>query len=995
MRRLAMQWLMVLLAFTWPASVQALDPDRRLDEYTLQSWNVRDGLPHNMVHAIEQDADGFLWVATWEGLARFDGRHFVVHDNTNIPGLQSRAFRALHRQANGTLLFGAMREGVWERAQGGWLREQAKAWTTAILRGRDGTLWLGTENGLLRRGADGPARSVLDHRHGVAGQPWVHDLVELADGRIWAATESGLFELSADARHVAAIALPEPGNSAIRALLRHRDGSVWVAQDRGLLRHDGARFEPVPAFAGVRVDALLQDRHGAIWANTSEHGVLRWLNGRRETLGAEQGLSGRGTPALLEDREGLIWVGTTNGLFRIADGPVRAITTAQGLSDDYVRSVLAAADGSLWIGTSAGLDRWRDGTLQSIDLPWRSGVPASVMALAQTAAGIWVGTFDEGILLVPHDHGPVRRLASVDGMALDRIRALLAARDRGLWIGTANGLVHRDADGGLHAFGQADGLPAGMVRGLHETAEGDLWIALGDGIARRMPSGRTLVYNRRSQPAFPADTAFDFHVDPQGTVWIGSDHGIVRFRDGRFDAFGRRQGLPNESIFRVLPDAAGDLWLSSNRGVFHIARAQLDAALPTGRQALSLDVFDESSGMPSSQANGNSFPAGARDGNGLLWIPTSAGLALIDTVSASARPAIRIATVIESVAVNDRAPVKPPLSHAANTAQRIAIQYAGLNFRHAQNIRYRYRLEGFDRDWVEAGSNTQAVFTNLPPGQYRFRVQSSLQSGDWTQGAGETATTLILTPAFWQQPAFQLLGLLLLMVLLVLLWQWRLARYRHRQHELSDMVHNRTRELNAKNQALEIAARERHQLLQKLEFQATHDELTGLWNRRAAAAELTRLARSGQTVHAALIDVDHFKRINDVYGHETGDLALQALADLLRTHCAAGDGLCCARLGGEEFVMLFHGWSDEDCHAHCERLRQAVASHVLQGARGQPLQFAISIGLSRGHRSQPASVILREADAQLYRAKHAGRNRVCSAVDVPIREPGNGIEPPT
>lgn len=977
-RSLALLCTLVMAAgWAWP--VRALDPSRSVDQYHVQAWTVRDGLPHNMVHAIAQDSDGYLWLATWEGLARFDGRSFSVYDDAAIPGVRTRGFRTIQRGSDDTLLFGSMRSGVWRHSDGHWYRELASAWTTAVLRSRDGALWVGTEHGLFRRGDTGQLRQVLGPDTGASDAPWIHALLERADGSLWIGAANGLFIASADGMQVQPMPLPGRPDQPVRALMQHADGSIWIALDRGIARHHD-RVQRLAPFEGMRVDAMLQDRHGAVWLNTSESGLVRWLDGRRQVLGAPSGLGGRGSSALFEDREGLLWVGTTNGLFRIADGPVRALTTRHGLADDYVRSVLPADDGSMWIGSSGGLDRWQDGRLRAVELPWRSGVPAAVMALSADADALWVGTYDEGVLRVPHDGRSVRRFDARNGLPSDQIRALLTTAEGDTWIGTADGLALHDAQGRLHQSSSRQGFPRGTVRALHQDTHGRLWIGVGDGIAVRETDGRMRLFNARGNPAFPADIAFDILSDPDGTVWIGSDRGVIRYRNDRFDAFGRAQGLPNESIFRLLRDAHGDLWMSSNRGVFQVAGQQFDALLAGQRTRLAPDVYDDSNGMPSSQANGNSFPAGALDAQGQLWIPTAAGVAVIDTQVVNAQPAPRIHTVVEAISASGQ-PLSlhdAPLRLDWDQAGRLTLRYTALNFRHAHNLRHRYRMEGFDRDWIDAGSATHAIYTNLPPGQYRFRVQSTTRSNDWdsVDAVSEADLPLRITPALWQRVELRLVALALLLGLGALLWRLRMAGFRRQKRALRALIQRRTGELHARNSDLEAAMHEREQLLEQLAWQADHDELTGLWNRRAAQRHLARLADSGRQVHVAVLDVDHFKRINDQHGHEAGDLALQALAHTLRSGCNAQ--IACARLGGEEFLLVFDDLLYSACLAHCVQMRRAINAQRCLLPGGDTVTMTVSIGLSSGQSGGEASTLLRQADAQLYRAKHAGRDQVCT-----------------
>lgn len=975
---------LLLAAVSLAMPARALDPQRHAWEYHVQSWSTRDGLPHNMIHDLEQDAAGFLWIATWEGVVRFDGRDFKVFDNGNVPGLDTRAFRALARDPQGRLLAGSSRQGVWRREGNRWIAPQGEAahlWVTALLPAPDGSVWVGSERGPNLQAADG---RLLRNAHATQTGPnlWVQGMVFDADGSVVMAADAGLYE------GVAAGSLPRqvtaerglpPGN--VRAVLRRRDGSVWVAPQTGVYRREQGRYAAVPQFEGKRIDALLEDRHGVLWANSSADGLLRLAGAELEAIGPAMGVHGRGTSALLEDREGLLWFGTTDGLYRVSDGAATTVGKLQGLSDDYVRTVLPDGEGGMWIGTSAGLDLWRDGQVRRIDAPWRGRTSSSVLSLARTPQGVWLGTYDQGLILLPGDGGQPQQVGTGDGLPSQQVRALLPARDGGLWIGTVLGLAHRARDGAITRIGGDSMLGTGVVRALMEQPDGALWTGASSGIVVWRPPGRLAQYDRDSRPAFPADIAFDFLADPDGTIWIGSDSGIVRMRGGEFHRYGTAAGLPNESIFRILPGAGKDLWFTSNRGVFRIPRTQFDEIDAGTRSRLAVEVVDRSSGMGSDQANGNSAPAGAVGSDGRLWIPTSGGVAIIHPRANHPGNGQRIPVVIESVLLDGIEQSRTDVLEVPAHVRRVVVRYAGLDFRNAGNLRYRYRMEGFDRDWIEATDGNEAVYTNLPPGPLRFRVQAMVRPADWSRAPriDEAAVGLDVRPPWHRTWWAALLALAAASGAITLLWRMRNAVQLRRQRQLQAQVEQRTHELSLTNEALLDAARERQQLLDQLAGQVRLDELTGLPNRRALNEALAEACDSRRPCQLALVDADHFKQINDTHGHETGDEVLKHLAHTMQRRL--GDHGMCARWGGEEFALMLPDMSPAAARALCEDMRAHVAATPYAFADGRQLPCTVSIGLSACHRGAPPQRLLHEADEQAYRAKAEGRNRVCAVED--------------
>ncbi len=984
--------LLALWFCLWPGFLVAQEPPRQQTYFTVKSWDVRDGLPHDMVQSIAQDRDGLLWLATWEGVARFNAQRFSVPDTSAIPGLRSRGFRAVYRDADGSLLLGSARNGVWRLSNGEWqainAAELGNARVNTVLRGRDGSLWIGTERDVLQldranrlRQRYGPAQGLPESE--------MFQLQERPDGRIWLATSNGLMELDPAQQQVRSINhYGIPADSMVRALMRSREHIDYVGTTRGVFRLDGQRFTPLPAPLDKGVTAMLQGSDGALWFMSRSDGLLRLHQGQIDIIGARKGLIGHGTNALAEDSEGLIWAGTMHGLFRVSTSPASGLTPADGLSGDYSRTTFASRDGAVYIGggSGRGLDRYKDGRLTSVAVPWPHGRPATIFGVAENSEGIWLGTSDNGLIRLPDQAGgQALNISTEQGLPSAFVRALLGARDGGLWVGTSVGLVYRGTDGRLRHFNSEDGYPEVVVHAIYEQADGRLWLGIGNAMYVREPDGRLHHYDQMSRPALPANTVFDFLDTGNGELWIASDAGLIRKRGERFTVYDQRHGLRNLSLFRLLQDARGDLWMSSNRGVFHIPIKQFDEIDSGLRQQLSVDVYDESNGLPSNQANGNSYPAGAITADGMLWIPNAAGVGIIDTNAAPLATPQTVPVMIEELRINGTAQaMQGVLQWASSQVRRITIDYAGLSFRHVGNLKYRYRLEHFDTDWIMQGDATQAVYTNLPPGQYQFRVQALPQQADWSRaeamgGIGEARLSFELKPPLWQRAWFIAAAAAFVLLALATIWGIRSRNFRRQQARLSQMVDARTRELREKNDELETVVEERTKLMHRLELIASRDELTDLPNRRAGRQRLSDLCEGDAPIHVAMLDMDEFKQVNDRYGHEAGDRVLRAFARHLLAH--ADSPADCARLGGEEFVLLLPGMRREQALARCEQLRRAVETSevLINDDSGQTLHCTVSIGVSSSGAERSPDVLLRQADEQLYRAKHLGRNRICVA----------------
>lgn len=955
----------------------ALDPNRGVDEYTVTSWSMEDGLPHNLVHDIVQDRDGYLWVGSWEGAARFNGRQFRRFDDHQLHERSTVGVRSIVVDTDGSLLMGTAQFGVMRLANGVWsaleatVAQRLRALTLA--RVGDGALWIGTEDSAWRLAADG---DLVDAATLGLPQGAIYALLDLGTEGVLVGGDAGPF-LWRDGKIDRFGGQLGIADMHVRALLLRRDGSLVLGGDHGAVEVDAAR-STVRKILDARVESLLEDRDGMLWLGTSADGLFRHHQGRTDVIDQRLGLYGRGSPALMEDREGLIWMGTTNGLFRIADGPVFGLDVERGLSDNYPRVILPREDGGVYIGHAGGLDHWHQGRTRVVSI----GRPSSsVLALADARdGGLWVGTYDQGVVYLPPDHdvARIRIIDSDDGLPSHHIRGLWEEADGRLWVGTTNGLLRLDPDGGRELIDSDDGLPGNFIRGLVPARGGGLWIATTSGMARLHADGQVQAWNVDS--GFPGIGSFDFLEEQDGDLWIGTDAGLLRLRDGAFTIYDRAAGLPNESIFRVLKDAQGAFWLCSNQGVFRIESEQFTQYDQGRLERLRVDVLQHADGMPSSQCNGGSSPAGNRDAEGRLWMPTAQGVAVIDPELTVSQALVKVPVRIEGVQLDARAlPPQPQLTLDAGV-RRVVIHYAGLHFRAPLRVRYRYRMLGFDHDWVEAGDALEAVYTNLPSGRLHFQVQAAMSPADWSQVTEVASIELKVVPPFWQRPWFAVLAGLAALGVMLGVSAWRSARYQRRQLALTRTIEERTRELSDKNRALERADRERESLLEQLAYQASHDALTGLPNRRAGEARLVDAVQHAASGHAgplcvALLDLDRFKQINDEHGHEAGDGILRKVAGHFARFSLLGSAHT-SRYGGEEFLLLLPDTPLPLAVERLEALAAAIAGQVMLREAGLELGCTVSIGIAQWQPGMSPSQLVALADRRLYLAKQTGRNKV-------------------
>ena len=977
MRRLLASALLLLAAL--PGAAPALD-GKRLDTYAREVWTTRDGLPHNQVNAIAQTPEGYLWFATWEGVVRYNGQEFRSFGRNNVPELRDSGIRSVQVGPSGALIVATSRGGVSVLRDGRWstftmAEGLAQDETFIAIEDLAGRLWVGTENrGVTRIGADGRAQA-FDEAGGLPSDV-TYALIEDGSGAVWVGTGSGVARIEGDRVQAfgTGAGLP-PG--AVFSLAQAPDGRLYVGTEAGLYVGQGGRFElasdQVPATA---VASLQVDGNGDVWIGTVSRGLMRLGSRGLERFGSRDGLPNNRVASLFVDREGSVWVGTNAGLMRFADTPFITIDSHHGLSDDYVRALLQSADGGIYIGSSRGMDRWIGDQVQNFP-----GLESdSVLSLAETREGeIWIGTYSTGLLRW-RDGRVQERFGPEQGLPSNQVRAILEGRDGLLWVGTSRGIWRRGPEGDRQ-LGQAEGLPRDFVLSLFEARDGAIWVGTSNG-AGRIQGERIQAFDLSEMDG--AQDVFGFHEDEDGTLWFATDRGLVRRRGEALAIVGRHQGLPVDAVFQVVVDGYGNFWLSSNAGVVYVRRDDMEASADGRAAALDYQQFAEADGIGSAQCNGGAGPAALRAADGSIWVATAKGVAVVQPDQLPRYQLAPPPVVIEGLRVDDASAntdgslVLPP------GTRKLELDYVSLSYRTPEHIRYRYRLEGFDNAWVDRSTRRNAQYTNLPPGKYRFQVSAAQRGSGWSP---ETATVEFeIQPEFWQRAWFVPAAAAALLVLLYAVYQARVRQLKASEAQLSRVVQERTRALSEKNTELEQKNETIRKQSEVFEQLSRTDALTGLPNRRCMEELLARAYREAvernRPLCFGLLDIDHFKRINDGYSHDVGDEALRrvsramlaVLADDPATGWPATDRV--ARWGGEEFALLFPGSDREAARALAERLRRAIeAIDCSDFAPG--LHITASIGLGERTGLSHHERLVSRADQRLYEAKNGGRNRVC------------------
>ena len=968
----------------------ALSATTPLRDYAVDRWITADGLPHNSIRGIAQTPDDYLWFGTWEGVVRYNGREFAVLDRASKAGLLDNAIGALYRDPSGELWIGDSRGNVGHRESDGTFRfwprprDLPQVLIQSMSKDRQGRLWLLYEGkGLSYLSAQGEFHHYALTPDSPLRMASFRMVIDNQD-RIWIGSFAGLVYQDINGDGIARIAGDDfqlPDGLAWPYLAA--DGTLWIAAEDSLFRmQDGRPQRKAQVPDNGRLTAMLEDRKGQLWLGTENLGLFRLterygLERMRSTLA----LPGGRITEILEDREGSIWVGANGGLFRLRETLFSNRNKEDGLSDDYIRAVMEDRKGRLWVGSPGGLDRMQpDGSINPVFLPSTSGNSPSVLSLAEDAAGdVWVGTYADGLYRLDAND-TIQHFNEANGLPAGNVRCIAVDAEGVVWLGTQRGVARLQGEHASLIDGEF--APAGLTTAL-SSQPGELWMGSIEGV--QVLRG-TQIQRIDLASLGGARTVFGFRR-LGNDMWIISDRGLYRYRDGALGRVGLEQGMPVDAVFEMVPDESGNIWITSNRGVLRTTHAALDAVADGRSARIEVQRYNEMDGMNSAQANGGTTPAAWLRRDNTLWIATALGLSSVDPQRlvnmASPLPP---PTVIESIAVEGEplslATLDQPISIPGG--KRLTVSYVGMSFLLPERIEYRTRLEGLDDTWVERGPQRSVEFFGLPPGDYGLRIAAAHPGGAW--GSKEALWRFHIEPFWWQRLSVRALAAMLVLLALFALYRYRVARYEARNLKLTHLVDKRTGDLQQQTERLLQADQEKSRLLRQLreqsegfERQAREDVVTGLPNRRAFnlalshALEVGRRDRRPLTV--AMLDIDHYKSVNDNHSHLVGDSVLREVGQLLRDTSRASD--IAARVGGEEFALLFHDTTLEQAQLTCERLRQRF--HEQRNWAGvSGLQIRFSAGLVQWN-GEPESeqVMLQRADDALYQAKQSGRDRIC------------------
>ncbi len=824
--------------------------DRLLSQYAFENWQINDGLPQNTVQSIVRTRDGYLWLGTVEGAARFDGISFEIFSKETFPLLTNNDINVVFETSNGTLWLGAEDGSLYAKAsnEAAWKRFDKTnglpgnaIWK--IFEDHAGTLLISTLGGGLVRLQNG-VFTALTKANGLQSND-ISKCFEDTDGTLWFGTFGGGVHAMRDGR-IVKIFTQEHGlpSNSVYDIHRDNNGTLWAGTEGGLVFLENekntasARFRPIQheTLKNSFVWTLLGDKRsaGTLWIGTAK-GLWRYNESTRSITDSLSALGGElpsnDMYSLAFDYENSLWCGTIGGgLCRLKQTKFTAITAKQGLATGFVWCGAQLANGEIWIGTNnVGL----------VDIHRNHAFPVeniNKLLNAQKIYGLHVGrsgtvymaTWGSGLITSSVDGNTVRRINKKNGLAADNLWTVLEDRRGAVWVGMGSGGLQRfskeffqkngakaiSATNYLRSYTSADGLSGMTVRRLAEDAAGRIWVgtlngvnvidpARGDSIVQTFSTANGLLSN--SIRCIMNDSA-------SGGMWIGTPSGLHYLKNGAIATITKKQGLFNDNVSAILDDGAGRYWMSCNYGVFSVEKSALFAVLEHRRERVESTVYGVDDGLPSAECNAGN-PGAWRVADGRIAFATTKGVALINPLLVardSVPPPVRIEQIrTDNVALPQELLAESQAKENAETlikarTARLSFHFTALSLAFPQRTRFKVRLEGYDADWIDIGTRREVSYTNLPRGKsYQFHVMAQNHDGVWNPVPA--SVRVYLQPFFYETWWFYGICIFASIGAGFGVYRLRTLQLQHRAAELSRLVEERTVELQNANGLLRTA----------------------------------------------------------------------------------------------------------------------------------------------------------------------------------------------
>ncbi len=782
----------------------AIDPTKSITQYVHDVWKTEQGLPQNTIEAIIQSRQGYLWLGTQEGVVRFDGVRFDVFDKNRISALKENYILSLFEDADGALWVGTFGGGLTYIN----LQEQRFfTYTTAdglgsnfvyaINMDRKGTMWIGTTGGVSSL-KDGKFATYTT-QEGLADNS-VYTIHINSKDELWLGTLGGGASHLINGKFANYSKKEGLANNFVKAILLDRQGNLWLGTESGLNIMKDGKFMVYTTRDGLsdnNINSLYEDHEGSLWVGTQNGGLNRIIDGEISTFPMKEGLAKNTVFSILEDHEGSLWIGTgPGGLNRLKDGKIITFTTSDGLADDLILSVCEDDEDTIWIGTeNGGLSQYANGNFKNFPLSDNKASNKVQTILKDKKRNLWFGT---GNGLFDMKDGKLIHYTVNEGLPNNSVTSLCEAVDGSLWVGTRNGLGLLK-NGKFLVYKTEQGLSNNVIKAILLDRQGNIWVGTNNGL-NRLQNGAFRIYT--THDGLSNNFILSLYEDKDGILWIGTRSGLNRLAAGKITSYSVATGMYDDVVFQILEDEKENLWMSCNKGIYEISKNELNQYALGKIPRIYSRNYGVADGMKSSECCGGLQPSGWKSRDGRLWFPTIKGLTVINPALIIKKNETPPPVIIEQVLVEGREVkikqgtemIFPP------GTEKFEFHYTALSFLATEKVRFKYQLQGIDRQVLDAGNQRAAYYTKIPPGHYAFKVIACNSDGVWnTNGA---VFNFYLKPFFYQAWWFYLLCGIGCVFMVLAILRFRTHKLESKKKELEQLVVQRTDQLANANKEL-------------------------------------------------------------------------------------------------------------------------------------------------------------------------------------------------
>ena len=783
--------------------------------HPIDTWRQPQGLPQNSIITIHQTRDGYVWIGTKGGLARFDGVRFTTFEKRSVSETE---VWDVGESRDGSLWIATYGAGVQHLKNGVLGRAFTKAdglpsdFIMSVCEDTTGAVWAGTDRGVSRVDPATGAVKTYTKQDGLL-ESMTNGLLCEPDGSVWAGTSNG------GLHHIEPGKPPGPNRlagqtaGAIYSIVRDREGGFWIGSATGLLRLKDDVWKVFGADDGIadaRNIRVHVDSEGGLWMGC-QSGLYEWRDGRFERHDIVPDRTQKQlVTAVHRDHEGSVWVGhSALGLARVKRGSFATYTAAHGLVGASVRTVFEDRRGRMWVGTADGLSRVEAGRLHPVSSKSASPVTAVSSVAEDTQGRIWYGSNNGFFRFQPRETCPVdgpclEDVTMMPSGPITRVNSRVTRGDRqgNVWLGTDQQGLARYRGDDLTVYSTADGLCENAIRGIAEAPDGTIWI----GTKER---GICLFKNDRfsaltEKDGLASNLVQDVYRGRDGTMWVATRRGLSRWMNGRFVSYNVTDGLYADHIYGVSEDLKGNLWMGCSRGAFRVSRADLDAFAEGKSKTVRTRAYGIEDGLRSIVLAVGFAPTIALSGDGRVWFATTDGVSVVDPGAVLGSGSIAPQVHVEEVHVDDATVDRASAVHAPPGRGDLVFRYTALSFIEPRHMTFKVRLDPYDPDWVDVGNLRMRQYTNIPPGRYRFRVKASNADGLWNETGADFP--VVVAPHFYQTTWFSLLCMAVVLVSVAGAFRWRVHALRERERELSIRVEQATAQIKTLNGLLPICA---------------------------------------------------------------------------------------------------------------------------------------------------------------------------------------------